>query len=65
MRVLILSGSGLPIHCGISDYTDHLVRQLLQRGIETRVVTHVDAAGSDVVHNVIDRWSIGRLPQIF
>jgi glycosyltransferase involved in cell wall biosynthesis len=64
MRVLIISGSGLPIRCGIAHDTDHLMRQLERQGVDVRLVTHVDATGSDTVRNVVERWSPGCLPRL-
>jgi glycosyltransferase involved in cell wall biosynthesis len=64
MRVLIISGSGLPIRCGISNYTDHLLRQLQRQAVDVRVVTHAEATGSDSVHNVVQNWTPGCLRQL-
>jgi glycosyltransferase involved in cell wall biosynthesis len=64
MRVLIVSGSCPPIHCGISAYTQQLLDQLTRLEIDVMVLTHATAHATDRIRNSIERWSLHSMPRI-
>jgi len=67
MRVLLVSGSYPPMHCGVGDYTARLAQALAQRGdIEVSIITtrgdpQSDAETAREVSRVMPDWRVRRL----
>jgi glycosyltransferase involved in cell wall biosynthesis len=59
MRVAIITGAMPLAKCGVGDYTDVLVTNLIKAGVNIDVITDVKYGESDksyTLHNVVKKW---------
>ncbi|WP_343522471.1 glycosyltransferase [Pedobacter sp.] len=59
MRVAIITGAMPLAKCGVGDYTDVLVTNLVKAGVNVDVITDVKYGESDksyTLHNVVKKW---------
>lgn len=64
MNITLIAGTYEPEHCGVADYTAHLREHLMQRGVQSTVLTtHTAAqiASDSTVHGTIAEWNIANL----
>ncbi|WP_243346200.1 glycosyltransferase [Parabacteroides sp. FAFU027] len=59
MKVAIITGAVPPAKCGVGDYTDVLISNLINAGIKIDVITDIKYGENNkgyVLHNVIKHW---------
>jgi glycosyltransferase involved in cell wall biosynthesis len=68
MRVLLITGSFPPMHCGVGDYTYGLARALSVAGIKVGVLTSREGAAPECndidLFPVVDAWRLREYPRI-
>ena len=59
MRIAMVCGSYPPQPCGIGDYTERLVSELIRSGVDTEVITSAspDRAPQEGIRYQLDNWS--------
>ncbi len=60
-RIALIAGTYAPDRCGVAHYTARLRESLHDRGIQTTVLTTVDAATDSSVWGVVQRWDFRSL----
>lgn len=64
LRVLIITGSWPPIHCGVGDYTAKLTENMTKLGVDMHILTSKGAQRSSVVEGVVSKWNMFDWPII-
>lgn len=60
-RIALIAGTYAPDRCGVAHYTDRLRDSLCDRGIQSRVLTTLDAAQDSSVIGVVNGWNLQSL----
>lgn len=60
-RIALIAGTYAPDRCGVAHYTDRLRQSLHHRGIQSTVLTTIDAATDSSVLGVVKSWNLQAL----